>query len=199
MPIDHNNKFIFVHIPKTAGTSIERMYGLENPRCFFNRRCEIIIDNVKYCPQHLTSTQLKTRPEISQYYNEYYKFSFVRNPYDRVLSEFFWREKKIVNYEYFKKWIYQFYSKIDMDHKLTQYEYVYENSNLVVDFLGKVENLEEDFKKIQNNLGIPNKPLLRSNISLNNQIDKKSYLTSEIKDFIYNLYKVDFETFEYEK
>jgi len=70
---------------------------------------------------------------------------------------------------------------------------------LVVDYLGKVENITEDFKKIQSNLGIETKPLLKSNISLNNQIDKRSYLTLEIKDFIYNLYKIDFETFGYEK
>ncbi len=64
--IDHKNKLIFIHIPKTAGTSLQEL--LFNKKIFNAHR-----------------KSLKIIKKIGRY-NDYYKFAIVRNPFDRLVS-----------------------------------------------------------------------------------------------------------------
>ena len=61
-------QFIFVHIPKTAGTSTLRWLN----GGVVKRNCH--------------STALQYKKMLGQQYNSFFKFSFVRNPWDRMLS-----------------------------------------------------------------------------------------------------------------
>lgn len=74
--ISHELKCIFIHIQRTGGTSIERWLQGEDQ---WN-----ICHNVK----HITTKFAKYR-QYPEYYDDYFKFTFVRNPYERVLSELF--------------------------------------------------------------------------------------------------------------
>lgn len=74
--ISHHHKCIFIHIQRTGGTSIERWLQGEDQ---WN-----ICHNVK----HITTKFAKYK-QYPEYYDDYFKFTFVRNPYDRVLSELF--------------------------------------------------------------------------------------------------------------
>ena len=83
MPYNDNLKTVFLHIPKTGGTTITRLLGIlrlnsENP--------EVIPS-----PQHLTCALLKTEMGPEKY-DRYFKFTFVRNPWSRLVSEYFWRQ-----------------------------------------------------------------------------------------------------------
>ena len=69
--ISHKHKFIFTHIPKTGGTSITRAL---NPNA-----------GIKNKP--LKEMPLKDK-------EDYFKFTFVRNPWDRAVSMFFFRQKR---------------------------------------------------------------------------------------------------------
>lgn len=77
--ISHHHKCIFIHIQRTGGTSIERWLQGEDQ---WN-----ICHNVK----HITTKFAKYR-QYPEYYNDYFKFTFVRNPYDRILSELFFNK-----------------------------------------------------------------------------------------------------------
>ena len=67
MLINHNYKFIFVHIQKTAGTSITSVLN-EIPGTE---------------PLYYSHSQINV---LKEEYEDYFKFCFVRNPWDRLYS-----------------------------------------------------------------------------------------------------------------
>src|SRR5215467_9332165 len=70
--IDHSHRFIFVHIPKTAGNSVNRVFGVswQNHKDLarYARECEA--------------------------FETFFKFAIVRNPWDRLLSDYNYQKKK---------------------------------------------------------------------------------------------------------
>jgi len=83
MPYDDKLKAVFLHIPKTGGTAIKRILGINQ----LNSENPALIPS----PQHLTCALLRAAigPEK---YDSYFKFTFVRNPWSRLVSDYFWRQ-----------------------------------------------------------------------------------------------------------
>lgn len=85
--IQNNKKILFVHIPKTGGTTINR---------FLDQNCCVLLsfsgtpEGFKCAPQHLEAKSLR---EILPINDMDGVFSVVRHPEDRVVSEFLWRLK----------------------------------------------------------------------------------------------------------
>ena len=84
--IDFERKVVFVHVPRTGGTSIEAAFGLiEQSRKI----------------HHFTATEneklLKKKGENPE---DYYWFSFVRNPWDRVISAYFQKTNRHIGQMY---------------------------------------------------------------------------------------------------
>lgn len=198
MPINKQHKLLFIHIPKNGGTSIENFFNMMGNDSFYGGN-SITESGVLYSPQHLTPNLLQ-KYLGKNIYDTYFKFSFVRNPYDRVKSEFFWRQRigEINTDTDFKKWIFNFYSKIDNDHKLPQYRYIFnDNGDKVVDFMGRVENMDIDFTKLLDIINYPKKEtLLKENKNKNKNI---VVFDQEIKEKIIEIYKEDFKLFGYDK
>ena len=75
--ISHKHRFIFQHVPKTGGCSIEAAFGIgmvfHNPEEPADRRHWKLRHYQKRCPEA---------------YELYFKFSFVRNPWARLVSRF---------------------------------------------------------------------------------------------------------------
>lgn len=100
MPVDFNKELIFIHIPKTGGTSVTHALDLLDTNNFFSYQPTIISMSqietyfesleknivLSITPQHLSSCQLKSI--VGDKYDIYTKFSIVRNPYDRIVSEY---------------------------------------------------------------------------------------------------------------
>ena len=83
---------------------------------------------------------------------------------------------------------------------LTQYSYAYDiEGNLLVDFIGKYENLVNDFKKIKDKLNISNIDLPYVNKSLVRKPANTIFFTQEAVDTIRHLWEKDFEAFGYSK
>ena len=83
MPYCDNKEIIFLHIPKTGGTTISKIFDvpfLHDPN-----------PGTTPTPQHLTCGMLRERVGDEKY-DSYYKFTFVRNPWSRILSSYFWRQ-----------------------------------------------------------------------------------------------------------
>ena len=92
MPISHDLKIIYVHIPKTGGGTIEKSLGIfgkdNNGSLELNYDILYGKETNKFL-QHLTIQEIN---EIKKKeFNNYKKVSFVRNPYDKIVSEYLWR------------------------------------------------------------------------------------------------------------
>jgi hypothetical protein len=83
MPYNDHLKAVFLHVPKTGGTAIKRLLGINQ----LNSENPALIPS----PQHLTCALLRAAigPEK---YDSYFKFTFVRNPWSRLVSDYFWRQ-----------------------------------------------------------------------------------------------------------
>ena len=94
---------------------------------------------------------------------------------------------------------------IDVIHfETTQYEYIFSKSGeKLVDFVGKFENITEDWKKFQLIAGIKEDSLVslpRKNTNYEGHIiDFKDFYDDEVADIVYRKFFIDFKTFGYEK
>ena len=200
MVICHNKRCIFIHIPKTAGTSIEQFIKDNNNN-------PIILLGVKNgrSMHHYSALEIKSLfPDI---FSKYYKFSFVRNPYDRLLSEYYWCKIPNVGFKYGKtklEFLYyvsnvikqkSYFKNIFNDHFIPQYMFVYNTNNeLLVNHLFKYENLDIAIEFIKKKINI-NKSLDK----LNKTNTEKTEWSNIEKEIIYSLYEKDFLYFQYKK
>ncbi len=138
------------------------------------------------------------------------KFSFVRNPYDRIYSFY---TSKIVNGQspgmYYQKFgitkdstfaecvdILTAIDPIELEpHAAPQSMILYDGEILLADFLGKVETFEKDWPVIQDLTGYELE-LEHANRTRN---ATKALFSEEIKQRIFDYYRDDFLLFDYEK
>lgn len=194
--IDHKHKCIFIHIPRCGGTSIEiAMYG---KNWFY----------VESSTKHLIASTAKNI--YKPYWNDYFKFSFVRNPWDRMVSlakyptvyKLNLNKGKLVGFEeYFKE-----FPEIEVDKRsksLNDTFYPIKNSvylnilNVELDFIGRFENLNEDFEFIYKSIGdIP--PLLTNDLTHRSCHEYYTeYYDDETREIVAQKYARDIEYFGY--
>ena len=189
-PFDYY-KCIFVHIPKAAGISV-------NKALFGN-----------YGGGHRTLKEYQGlfRPST---FDSYFKFTIVRNPYDRIQSAYFflkeggmnardkeWSEHYLSNcpsFEYFVMNILEDVCKSGQIHFKKQVDFLRNrNGDLQIDFIAKFENINEDFEIIANKIKSKGE-LTQRNKTISK--DKFEY-TPQLKEVIYRLYQEDFELLNY--
>ena len=187
---------IFVHLPKTAGTSINDVLDVE-------------------VQGHRTLKEIKLLLDKS-IYNSYKKISVVRNPYDRMVSLYKStlpivmknaRENNYVGDDFtFEDWFWNIYNHINnIAHEPLYgapcYDSMVGDSNkLSIDYILRFENLEEDWNDMFNDLNLKVPELLRLNTTKHEHYSKYyQYQTGEMMiNFIYEIFKKDFDTFGYE-
>lgn len=147
------------------------------------------------------------------------KISFVRNPFDWLVSYYFYykslnengiRDVSDSSFEQFIKMIEKWHKEYDnFGPNLSQIEHPYqpqykylvdENEDLIVDHIGKYEHINEEWDRISEEIGIKDK-IFYSSLSKQNASkhgDYKEYYTNELVDIVKGIYKKDFEMFNYE-
>jgi hypothetical protein len=193
-PFDEH-KCIFVHIPKCAGTSI----------------CKSLFGNLAGSHTSIMKYQLIFSKSE---FDSYFKFTFVRNPWDRLVSAYFflksggsdsidrkWANENLSSYDNFdifvKKWIDRKNIHTWL-HFYPQYKYICDiYGKIQVDFIGLFENIENDFSYIKNQIGSSSNLLFFNK----NKIDKKDYkkyFSKETKEIVAQAYREDIELLGYE-
>jgi len=202
-------KFIFVHIPKTGGISIADVIE----RFSLPLR---LLDGDDYW----TDVHGKYYHYIERFgqavWDEFYKFSFVRNPWARLSSAFFYLskggnnpyDKKLSNmylkkyngdFEFFvKDFIYNDKMK-HLFHLHPQHEFICdETGRLLVDFVGRFENLQEDFNKVCDKFNVPHIELSQLNkTQYRKAVHYTEYYSIETRDIVAEKYRKDIEIFDY--
>lgn len=215
--ISHKYKCIFIHIPKTAGTSIEQKLGHFNElqRGVQDHRPISEIEPIslgelaRSCLQ-LDTTALKKqikkalkdrKANLKQCYDTYFKFSFVRNPWARVFSwyknvmrdEHHKRRFRVDDNCSFKDFLYKHLDQWELKPQL--FWLVDKKGNMPLDFIGRFENLNNDFGFVANKIGLDNceLPML---IAGNGQHYARFY-DSEMKNLIYTKYRDEIDYFNF--
>jgi len=197
--IFHHHKCIFFHVPKVAGYSIERFLDNEKQRNAkkFDSNVMFGIHNGLYS-QHYNYTILKKYVDPSVM-NEYFKFCFVRNTYDRLVSAFEYSQIQPKTKDNFKNKIKKIKNNFDKlnvtDHFNTQMNYIFDNNIKILDFVGKYENLQDDMKYVCSKINVEFHTLPKKNIS--KRTNYKDYYDEESLDIVKNLYKSEIEYFDF--
>lgn len=208
MVISFENRYIFIAVPKTGTISIQKLLLEHDPSA---RKYGIEIEGNKFSfGEHDTALQIKN--ELGKYYSQFRTFAFIRNPYSRLVSSYsFYRNGKPITpgnknpwpariktaYARiipFKLWTLTYPYKSNVEH------FVDKNNNLIVDFIGTFENLDEDLASIDTSLGLdlPIEQLPHSNKSTHHSYAEyfanrnfKKYIARIIREDLnfYNKYK----------
>ena len=203
-----NKPALFIHIPKCAGVSI--VTALKH------------VDGIRRIGPHCKARDLFA-PTGKLDRKDFFVFSFVRNPWDRLVSTFFYirkggrapvdrqrRERYLRKYGgSFEKFVLDIANWIDIKeddsiyrdcyipHFRPQYEYIYDNSgNCLVDFIGKVESLEGDFRRLCHLLPADATRLYRKNRSRHRKYWK--YFNTRTRTIVAEYYAQDIEYFGYD-
>jgi chondroitin 4-sulfotransferase 11 len=201
--VSDNRKLVFVHIQKTGGSTVHRL--LEGS----------ISDIYRVGARHQFA--IRGMNEIEGW-EEYFKFAFVRNPWDRLVSWYaqirraqkegkrpqnkLWRYVHD-NSSNFEEFIYNCTAEIEIDEGVyysftyNQLDYVTDkNGNLLVNFIGRLENFEKDVGEVFARIGIELKTVPRKNPSAHKHYSV--YYTPETETIVRERFKRDIEYFGYE-
>eukprot|EP01084_Bolivina_argentea_P008476 15857_1 len=205
--IDTQYKLSFIHIPKTAGSSVEIAALSQNIRygkyVLTKQKKQYIYKNwvnkdiapkcLRKCvPYHIPPRYYYK--DVYYYDKSHYKlFCIVRNPFTRILSEYIYLHDNVLedvlisahcSVDAFNEQIKQLITDFKAHachlncHGLQQYEYVYDlNGNLICDYVLRFENLNKEFEDLMIQYGL-NMTLMKSNERHHcNSIDGENELT----------------------
>jgi hypothetical protein len=197
---DHTLKCIFIHVPKSAGTSVRKaLYGTKS--------------------FHIPAARYKAADPLI--YEQYFKFCFVRNPWDRLLSAYEylkkrcdgdmafpdhrWAASNLSGYDNFRDFVTSLENlktrkKIkSYIHFRDQIDWISSRSrgrSISMNFFGRYENFQEDYRYVCRILELPPPSLPSERKSTHGQDYRKVY-TTKMVDLVEDIYKPDIEAFGY--
>ena len=194
------DKFIFFHVPKTAGTSIHSCFN-GNLRSLYSDlgvNYERLSGFLKVIDTHVSASEVKSKLGLS--YNEYFTFAFVRNPWDwRVsLYKYICKSKHHPCHKLYKEYkdFADYIKNTKYVNTRLQFEYISDNNEVIIDYVGRFENLQEDFNIICDKIGIPQQQLPHKNPTKHKHYTE--YYDDETRQIVAERYAKDIEYFGYE-
>jgi len=201
--INNTSKWIFMHIFKCAGNSA-REY-LTSPATH------------ELHGVHVDMRDLQTHYAVRNqqaFFNSCFKFTFVRNPFDWVVSNYFYirRGRK---HKYFPQanrlsfpdfcrfWVNQAMYEprpYGSNKIMTFKQFIHnEKGEKIIDYVGRLETMQKDFDKICDKIHLPHQVLkyLNAGVGRNRKVDYKQYYNAEAKKIIKKAYQEDLDYFDY--
>jgi hypothetical protein len=181
----HFRNFTFIHINKNGGSSIEKALGLR--------------------PEHKTA--LEKREELgAAAWERRFTFTIVRNPWDRVVSQYHYRmrvgkndlaSRKVA----FGDWVRLVFRELDPRYRneplmfVPQWDWTVDGGGKpLLDFVGRFENLEGDFAHICSRIG---RNVELPHVNPTRRGPYREYYDPETEELVRNAFAVDLERFDY--
>jgi hypothetical protein len=202
MLISIKHQFIFIHIHKTAGTSLES--ALQKYLSPFE------INLSRSFPGPIKAKELKVNLEkfwqslhlTQQSFDNYFKFAVVRNPWDHQVSLYhhILRDpnhfqhntvKNLGNFDRYVEWLVK-----ESCQPLQKDFLADQDGNMIVDFIGCFETINSDFQEICQKLNVQAE-LPHLNKNTNNRTKFYEYYNSETKQMLYEYFQKDIDFFNY--
>jgi len=187
-------EFIFVHVPKAAGTSVSRAIG-----------DDLIL--------HYTALEYR-RIFGKKDFDDYYKFAIVRNPWDRLYSAYSflksggwnakdkrWFDDNISKYENFESFVSEWVTAENVRsyiHFLPQCDFLCDRRGvLLVDFIGRFESIDRDFSLVAEKIGIADNGLKKENQTKKRIGDYREVYTDKTASIVGEVYARDCNLLNY--
>ena len=205
MIISHRHSFIFFAIPKTGTHAVRRALRThlaaddEEQVGLFERRTLPYAELAQLRHGHLSARQL--RPVLGEKkFARYFKFAFVRNPFDRFVSycAFMTRESEDFQRDPggVMRYIITELNPVEQPLYKPQHEFLVDDAGaLQTDFLGRHETMQESYDAICARIGIASAPLERLNATAHR--DYREYYDDELIALVGARYADDLRLFGY--
>jgi hypothetical protein len=199
------HKFIFVAIPKTGTHSVRRALrehmgadDLEQVGLFVQKKFPIP-ELARLQHGHLSLEQV--RPHLRQdEFDSFFKFAFVRNPFDRFVSYCAFMSRADGQFDRHPHSVMRHVvQNPPWQHVLFQPQHSFVSSTggqLLTDFVGRVEEMQKSYDEIARRIGIKSATLEQVNSS--NRQDYRTYYDEALVEGVAKLYARDLEMFGYE-
>ena len=190
-------KCVFIHIPKCAGSSINIDLKLESIGFSGHSPASCHFDYINH---------------------EYFSFTFIRNPYDRLVSAYKYFKKLAPGHRWYKRNSIIADSASNMDFEefanhvtdfqklmvrqdgsfesgihFQPFSYFLDDE---IEYIGRFETIQHDYFSIRSRLNLPIKSLPKTNSTQNRNY--KELYTEKTKHIVYNIYKEDIKKYNYE-
>lgn len=206
MIVSYLHEFIFAAVPKTGTHAVRQALrenlgetDVEQVGLFVNRRFPWS-DLAAIQHGHLSLWQV--RPHVGETnFNRYFKFAFVRNPFDRFISycAFMTRGNDVFRQQ--PRDVMRHFLFRDPPHRHILFQpqasllLDEDGTTLLADHVGRVEDMQASYDEICMRIGIPSRPLDRVNSSSHG--DYRRYYDQTLIDGVARRYARDLELFGY--
>lgn len=206
MIISRLHSFIFVAAPKTGTHSVRQALrehmgdaDIEQARLFVTKAFPMP-ELAALRHGHITLAQVQPFLDPADF-QSFFKFGFVRNPFDRFVSycAFMTRDQDIFEREPQRVMHHLLFDAPPHDHILFQSQHQYlvgADGALISDFVGRVERMQHDYDEVCRRIGIASRPLDKVNASRRG--DYRDYYNQQLIDGVAKLYARDLELFDYD-
>jgi sulfotransferase famil protein len=206
MLLSLEKNFLFVHVPKTGGTSIARAldpWVVHPPQGKWNKllcRTHLRRDPGRFMLRVHGSLSYARKVLPGDLYGQLFKFAFVRNPWDRLVSEYSFvldkshhpRYKEVRNLANFAEYLR--YEK-ERAHGRSQADMLLGPDGLGVDFVGRFEQLSQDFAAVCQKLEIDSS---LPHLNRTNHRNYRDYYDSGSRAYVAENWRAEIELFSYE-
>ena len=207
--ISLKNRFIFIHIPKTAGTSLALLWKQKGYIAAQEWK------NWYLKNDHISAARLKSRIDdedvLSGYrWQDFYKFSIVRNPFDLLISYWQYKRRSPSQIHHSESMAmdfndFVFYLLENCDDPTAnpirngQFSWLEDlNQNLLVDKVIRLDDLTHDYKNICKKIGIEFQLPAVLNATAGPFYNHHEYYNSESRVLVERIFETDLNKYEFE-